>query len=301
LLFSVLLIISCFAVVFLLGILVAIPLFGFNFNSLLSLSGNYDDPGTLRLLEYLQILQSFGLLIIPPLLAGFFFERNAPGYLHLDKPSRLMVFLLTLILMFVSLPVTNWMVSVNEMMKLPHFLKGVEDWMKSSEEEAGRLTVAFMKMPSFGGFLFNLAMIALLPAIGEEFLFRGLLQRLFKEWLKNVHVAIFITAFLFSAIHLQFYGFLPRFLLGLILGYLFYWSGSLWVPVFAHFINNGMVVVICFLSQRGLMDGDYEKFGATDSVSLIVAGFLGTVICLWLIARFGNRSGVHTVSREGNP
>ncbi|MEI7664241.1 MAG: CPBP family intramembrane glutamic endopeptidase, partial [Bacteroidota bacterium] len=283
--FSILLIIACFGLTIFFGLLLAGPLFGVKVANIMSMLTNYDDPGTIRLLQYLQVLQSFGLFIFPALLAGYFFERSSTGYLHLDKPSKWLIYLITLVLMFAALPFINWMVSLNEMMKLPEFLKGVEAWMKSAEDEAARLTDAFMKMPTPGRFLFNLVMIALLPAIGEELLFRGLLQRLLKEWLKNIHVAIFISAFLFSAMHMQFYGFLPRMMLGILFGYLFYWSGSLWVPVSAHFINNGAVVIVAYLCQLGVLKGDYEKFGTTDNALLIGMSILITCGCLWFIFR----------------
>jgi membrane protease YdiL (CAAX protease family) len=285
LLFSVMLIIVCFSITFFLGLLLAGPLFGVNFSNILSLINNYEDEKTIRLLQYFQVLQSFGLFIFPALLAGYLFERNTIQYLRLGKPSRWQLYLITLVLMFAALPFINWMVNLNEMMKLPGFLKGMEDWMKSSEDEAAKLTDAFLKMPSPGAFLFNLVMIALLPAIGEEFLFRGLLQRLLRECLKNIHAAIFISAFFFSAMHMQFYGFLPRMFLGVMFGYLFYWSGSLWIPVCAHFINNGAAVIVAYLGQRGILGGNYESFGATDNVALIVASILATGFCLWLVYR----------------
>ena len=284
-LFSVLLVIACFATAFLAGILLAGPLFGLGFKDLDSAMSGINDPRTVSLLKYFQVIQSVGLFIIPPLLAGFFFERSAFGYLLLDKPSRLPVYLLTLVLMFVSLPFINWMLAANESMSLPGFLKGVEDWMKATEEAAARLTDSFMEMPALGGLFFNLVMIALLPAIGEEFLFRGLLQRLLKEWLGNIHVAIFISALLFSAMHMQFYGFFPRTVLGIIFGYLFYWSGSLWVPVFGHFINNGAAVVFSYLGQHGVLNGDYEDFGATENVFLIILSALAIVMAMIAVYR----------------
>jgi len=299
LLFSVMLVIVCFSITFFLGLLLAGPLFGVNFSNILSLVSNYEDEKTIRLLQYLQVLQSFGLFIFPALLAGYLFERNSIQYLHLGKPSRWQTYLITLVLMFAALPFINWMVNLNEMMKLPGFLKGMEDWMKSSEDEAAKLTDAFLKMPSPGAFLFNLVMIALLPAIGEEFLFRGLLQRLLRESLKNIHAAIFISAFFFSAMHMQFYGFLPRMFLGVTFGYLFYWSGSLWIPVCAHFINNGAAVIVAYLGQRGILGGNYENFGATDNVALIVASLLTTGFCLWLVYRMKPTERVLANSMQG--
>jgi membrane protease YdiL (CAAX protease family) len=240
---------------------------------------------SIGLLKYFQVIQSFGLFIIPALLAGYFFQRNSRRFLCLDRPSKWQIYLGTLVLMFASLPFINWMVTVNEAMHLPGFLKGVEDWMRITEDEAAKLTEAFMNMPTFGGFLFNMLMIAVLPAIGEEFLFRGLLQRLLKEWLGNIHFAIFMAAFLFSAMHMQFYGFFPRMLLGIMFGYLFYWSGSLWVPICAHFINNGSAVIFSYLGQRGLLSGNYEDFGATENVFLILMSGLIIPVLFFFIYR----------------
>jgi membrane protease YdiL (CAAX protease family) len=157
--------------------------------------------------------------------------------------------------------------------------------MRITEEEAAKLTETFLKMPTIGSFLFNIFMIALLPAIGEEFMFRGLLQRLLKEWLGNIHLAIFISAFLFSALHMQFYGFFPRMLLGIMFGYLFYWSGSLWVPICAHFINNGSAVIFSYLGQCGFLSGNYEDFGATENVFLILVSGLIILVLFFFVYR----------------
>jgi uncharacterized protein len=297
LLFSILLIISCFAGAFFIGLLLAVPLFGVNLADFISAMSDYSNDKTIRLLQYFQVIQSFGLFIIPTMLAGYFFERSSVRYLCLDKSSRWPVYLITLALMFAFLPFINWMVTVNEAMKLPSFLSGIEEWMKATEEEAATLTEAFMKMPTFGAFLFNMLMIALLPAIGEEFMFRGLLQRLLKEWLGNIHVAIFISAILFSAMHMQFYGFFPRMMLGVIFGYLFYWSGSLWVPICAHFINNGAAVIFAYLSQCGILSGDYENFGATENVLLILLSGVAVAGLMYLIYR--NRPHPLTPSPPG--
>ncbi|MCX6267490.1 MAG: CPBP family intramembrane metalloprotease [Bacteroidetes bacterium] len=285
LLFSILLVISCFAFTFLIGVLLAVPLFGLHLADFVDAMSDYSDTGTLRLLQYFQVIQSFGLFIIPSLLAGYLFERSSARYLSIDKPSRFPVYLLTLILMFASLPFINWMVTANEAIKLPGFLKNMEDWMKSTEEAAAKLTEAFMNMPTIGSFLFNMIMVAMLPAIGEEFMFRGLLQRLLKEWLGNIHVAIFISAFLFSAMHMQFYGFFPRMILGIMFGYLFYYTGSLWVPVVAHFINNGAAVIFSYLSQQGILASGYEDFGSTENVFFILLSACAIPVLMFMIYR----------------
>ena len=285
LLFFILLVIACFSLTFLTGLLLAGPLMGTGIEEILGSLTDIEGAQTLRILQYFQVIQSIGLFIIPTLLAGYLFENNTPGFLKADRFSNGMVYTFVAIIMFSMLPLINWMVSVNEMMKLPGFLSDLESWMRKTEDQAARLTEMFMKMPDTGSFLFNLLMIAILPAIGEEFLFRGVLQRLLGDWIKNIHIAIFITAFLFAAMHLQFYGFLPRFMLGLLFGYLLYWSGSLWVPVVAHFLNNGAAVVVSFLGQHGVADLDYEHFGATNNCWIILLSAVVTALFLFLIRK----------------
>jgi uncharacterized protein len=283
--FVLMLIITGLILTLVIGILVAIPLFHINLLTDMTVLTNFSNPVVVDLLKYLQIVQSIGLFIMPPLLAGYFFEKNSFRYLGLNKQPGGKIFITALLLMFFSIPFLNWMVSINESMKLPSFLQGIEQWMKDSEEQASKLTTAFLDVKSAGGFLVNILMIAILPAIGEELLFRGLLQKLFGEWFRNIHVAIFFTAFIFGAVHMQFYGLLPRMMLGVIFGYLFYWSGSLWVPIFAHFLNNASVVLISFLSNQGVIKTDYENFGNTDNLLLILGSVLISAILLIFIYR----------------
>ena len=290
LLFSILLIVSCFSIAFVLGLLLAVPLFGVGIKEILTSASDFENTVSLKLLQYFQVIQSFGLFIIPAMLAGYFFERSSIRYLRIDIPSWWPIYLITLILMLASLPLINWMVTVNDMMKLPDFLNGLEAWMKTMEEEAEKLTRAFMQMPTPGAFLFNMFMIAVLPAVGEEFMFRGLIQRLFREWLGNIHVAIFLSALLFSAMHMQFYGFFPRMVLGIVFGYLFYWSGSIWIPVFAHFIQNGLVVMVTYLGENGIIYGDYENFGTSDNVYILLMSALFVAALLYLIYRWRSQS-----------
>ena len=123
LLFTILLVISCFASAFLLGLLLAGPLFGVGLNEIISSMSDFGDDKTIRLLKYFQVIQSFGLFIVPAMLAGYFFERSSIRYLCIDKPSKWSVYLITFVLMFAMLPFINWMVTVNGAMKLPEFLK----------------------------------------------------------------------------------------------------------------------------------------------------------------------------------
>ena len=243
------------------------------------LLSNVNNPSSILIMKELQIIQSVFLFIVPAFVAGALFEQSATGYFGMNKIPSGKAFLIIFFLMMVSAPFISELVSLNEMMKLPSALGGMERWMKDTEEEAAQITEKFLDVHSAGGFLVNMLMIAVIPALGEEMMFRGLLQRLLGEWFKNIHISIFVTAFIFGAIHVQFYGLLPRMMLGVMFGYLYLWTGTLWAPVFAHFINNGTAVLISYLSNTGTLRANYENFGSTDNIfliilSLILTGFL---------------------------
>ena len=126
--------------------------------------------------------------------------------------------------------------------------------------------VAFTATKSISGLLVNLLMIGVIAAVGEELIFRGLMQSLMTQMLKNPHMAILITALLFSAFHFQFFSFLPRFVLGLILGYLMYYGQSIWYPILAHFVNNAMGVIYYYFNSRGSADDMLEEIGTSTLI-----------------------------------
>jgi membrane protease YdiL (CAAX protease family) len=263
--------------------LVAAPLFGTSFSGILAKLSDFSDPSSAGLLRFFQFVQEFGVFIIPPLLAALFFSSRPAGYLKMDKASTLSVWVITFILMFISLPLISYTIMLNESMQLPAWMAGMETWMKETEEQAAQLTELFLADHSFQGYLLNLVMIAILPSIGEEFLFRGLFQQLFGEWFKNIHVAIIISSLLFGAMHMQFYGILPRTLLGIVLGYLCYYSGSIWVPVFAHFVNNAGALTISFLEKNRITESSWQDFGSTESVWMALLSLILTFTGVWMV------------------
>lgn len=286
-LFSLLLILSCLFVFFLGGILLAMPLFGISLSETMALLADYTNPQAITLLKYLQVVQEVGIFIVPPLLAAYFFASKPLQYLKLTDGSRWQIWGLTILIMAASVPAISQLIELNEAMTLPGWMAGMEEWMQQAEDQAQQLTEAFLEINTLGGFLFNLLMIAVLPAIGEELLFRGLFQRLFHDWLGNIHVAIILAAFLFGVMHLQFYGLLPRTVLGILFGYLFYWSGSLWVPVFAHFINNAVAVAVSYFERKGLISTSLQDFGTTDNLVVILSSLLLTLLFLYLFRHVG--------------
>lgn len=280
--FSIFVIIVSFLAFMILSMGLAIPLFGLD--SMLSIPtiGDLNDPESIRILKYFQVVQSIGIFIVPPFILGWLYHGKIIEYLCLNKSVNFVSVLLVLVISFAASPFINFIGEMNANMHFPGWLSGVEDWMKNAEEQAAELTEAFLKVETTGGLLFNIFMIAFLPAIGEELLFRGVIQRIFINWTKNVHWGIWISAILFSALHLQFYGFVPRMFLGVLFGYLLVWSGSIWLPIIAHFINNGVAVVAMYLIDKDLLSPEIEEIG-TKADSYYVAGISLILIVVFMI------------------
>jgi len=233
-----------------------------------------DDPINLNLIKMVQIISSLGMFVIPALVYAKLQNRDWLGYLKII-PVPTYLALLTIVIMFAASPALEYTTLLNKGMKLPSFLKEVEAWMLQQELKMEFLTKKFIVMNSFSSLLVNLLMLAIIPAFGEELIFRGGFQPIFTRWFRNYHVAIWLTAIIFSSIHFQFYGFLPRMFLGALFGYLFVWSGSLWLPILGHFLNNALAVFTAYwYQQQGLsIDKMFESEPSSPaliSISLII-------------------------------
>lgn len=280
----------------LLGMLVAVPLFGIDVLENVGNISDYSDPANLIQLKYFQLVSQIGLFVVPVLLFVFLMAKKKAEYLYLSGKQPVAQLLAAAAVILLALPFINWLLDVNMMLELPASWSGIEKWMKGSEEEAARVTEAFLITQNVGDFILNLLMIAIIPAIGEELLFRGIIMRLFKEWTKNIHVAILISAALFSFIHFQFYGFLPRFMMGVMFGYMLYWSGSIWVPVLAHFVNNAAAVVVAYLAANKFSDLDFNTFGSSNNPLIVIASAL--VVSLVLVFFWLKRKKTLTETAE---
>lgn len=278
---------------FVLGGLIYGP--GLLFNLTQALSGINKEG--LNFLKILQICSAIGTFIVPAFIFARIESREPRQFLHLVKPPANLLFLLAILLVFASGPLIELAVAVNRDMKLPAALKGIEEWMKAKEYHLADLTRKLLLMDSFGGLMVNMLMIAVLPALGEELLFRGCMQQVLARWIKNHHAAIWITAIIFSAIHVQFYGFIPRMLLGALLGYLFFWGRSIWLPVIAHFINNGISVVAAYIYQRqGQSLDKLDDATMPAGYAACLTSLLFTALLLWLYYKNGPvaRAGIDT-------
>ena len=231
-----------------------------------------------------QGISSIMMFVVPPIV--YYYVTRSEHRMHdlglrrVNTPWYFFI-LIGIILMFVSLPVTNQLTRWNEAMSLGGAFAKLEEYLKTMEEMAAATTDKMLNADSIGGLLLNLLVIALIPAIGEELTFRGVLQQGLTRKM-NPHAAIILSAAIFSFIHFQFYGFLPRMFLGILLGYMFYVSGSLWTSITMHFVNNGTAVLLYYLNNKGVINIDADHFGEVQSLWLVALSLVVTVaLIVW--------------------
>ena len=233
-----------------------------------------------------QGISSIFMFVVPPIVYYFITRKEHQmrdlGFRSINRPGPLFI-LAAIALVFVSRPVTDLLGRWNESMKLGPAFEKIEELIKMLEDSAETLTEQMLNVDTVGGLLFNLIVIALIPAVGEELTFRGVLQQGLTRRM-NPHIAIFLSSAIFSFIHFQFYGFLPRLFLGMLLGYMFYTSGALWTCMLMHFLNNGSAVVVYYLNNKGFINVDVEHLGQTQSVWLLVGSAVATVaLIVWCL------------------
>jgi hypothetical protein len=267
----------------LIGLGLAVSVAGISLNEFGGLLSNPSGvPGGWTALMLAQAGTSLGGFVVAPLLHWRFIERER-GFDWAEVPAP--VLLLAGLVVLASFPLNNWVYELNRGLDLPVSLQALEDWMKAKESGTEQLTKFLTAIDDPARLVIALLVVAVIPAVGEEITFRGVGQNLLHRAFGNVHVAIWVSAALFSAIHLQFYGFVPRLLLGALFGYLYVWSGSLWVPIFAHFVNNGFQLIALYLFRTKRIETDLEKI---DSVP-VSAALISLTLTLALLAAIRRR------------
>lgn len=260
---------------------------GFGLNAAIqSMPAAIQDASMLRVF---QSLQSFCVFIIPAFLLTKTFGENPQEFLSLRRPD-ITSSLIAAASLILAVPVINFLAYWNGCIHLPYFMKDIEIWMKSSEDSAAKITKILLAGTSWKDLTANIIIIALLAGIGEEFFFRGLLQSMLKgafmscaksgdtpAWI--IHSTIWIIAFIFSAIHLQFYGFIPRLLLGAWFGYLLWWSGSIWIPVIAHFTNNALSTITNYAENKGVISSNTDLIGVGNTSWYCIISIIMVSLC----------------------
>ena len=250
-------------------------------------------------LKWLQFLQTIATFLLPSILGAWLWSENHKPFtwLRLTRTTHWTHYLLAVGIMLCAVPGINLLADLNSRITLPESLDFIEQMLKQQEEAAAALTERFLQADNVGVLLINIGLMALLPAIAEEISFRGTLQQILSDsdsdlsaegGLSSVSrrrsiIAVWTTAIVFSAIHMQFYGFVPRMLMGAMFGYIFVWTGTLWIPILMHFTNNGLAVMAYYLiGENEERKNIADTFGAGDTwwvgVISIVITSLGLLI-----------------------
>lgn len=239
----------------------------------------WENPSFAFAAKMLQFLYTTIIFFIPGLLLAWIASPKPEAYLGLKQRAGFIQLGLALLIMLCALPLVGLLNQWNESWPLPKSLMDIENSAKVQTE-------MMLKMPDLTSLFTNLLLVALAPAIAEEVLFRGVMQKLITQMVKNGWIAALITAVIFSILHFQFLGFMPRALLGFLLGAIYFATGSLWLSIAAHFLNNGLQVVLIYLYQAKM-----TKYDATaDEHVPLYFGLLSAVVTGLLIWRLYRRS-----------
>ena len=251
--------------------------------------------------KWLQFLQTVATFLLPALAGAYLWSERPMQWLHLGKKPSWQEVLASVVVMLLAIPGINLLSAWNQQMALPEWMSGIEQWMRMQEDAASQLTEQFLQVSTVGGLLVNIGLMALLPAVAEELTFRGVVQGMFT---RNKHVAIWAAAAIFSFVHFQFYGFIPRMLLGAMFGYMLWWTGSLWVPMLMHFVNNCAAVVVAFWAYNYMEEENVailEMIGTEDTLLLGVFSVCIVLIMMVMYGYFYSRcSSVVKEKEEGN-
>lgn len=237
------------------------------------------DPRFVRGLKLVQFLYTLVSFLLPALIFAYLAHPKPALYMGLRSRPKPLQLLLALLVVFSALPLVNVLGEWNNAWPVSQSIRDLE-------ELATKQTKLLLNMPDFGSMLFNLLLLALLPAIAEEVFFRGVLQRILTPMVKNGWIAALIAAVIFSAIHMQFLGFMPRLLLGFIMGAIYLVTGNLWLSIAGHFLNNSLQVVLVYLYQAKLSSYDAMK----DEHMPLVYGILSAAVAGVLLWRLYGRA-----------
>lgn len=229
---------------------------GFTVQEIMSIT-NSPSIEHVEMLKWMNNLSQVSTFLLP--VGIYLFIFGAPNAFRANMPPTFLMVILGILWMIFSGGIIELSSKLNALF-IPEG-SSMEQLLKPTEEKAEQLTYMILNYSGIGSLINTIFCIAIIPAICEELAFRGVLQPLLIGATKNIHLGIWLSAIVFSFFHFQFYGFLPRMILGAMLGYLFVWSGSLWVSVLAHLANNAFAIIIFHYNELSLKapEGDFQN------------------------------------------
>ena len=252
------------------------------------------DPKNIQVARFVQFASTFFLFAIPAFVFAAIIERRPVQYLGFSTHSNARQFYIVLLLVIAALFAQSTISQLNELIPLS---KNLQNTFKNMEDEYAKEVLSMAQMKTFGDYIYALIILAFLPALFEEMFFRGALQQTFVRLFGNAFAGILVTSIFFSAAHFSFYGFLTRLFLGLVLGYIFYYSKNIWLNITAHFLNNAVVVTGLYLLSRS---GKLTEKSLEDDNYPVYVGILA-IVAVFALFTFFKRESVKTtvITQDG--
>ncbi len=275
-------ILGSFVTLFLLNML-----FNIDGSTVLNIITNIDtlDSSSINALKFMQLVQVVFSFIIPAHLFARSESNNRLFEYFQFNNASFKNYLLGILLIFSVSPLVSYIAELNEQIQLPTFLSSVENYFKQQQIQTEKFALVFLRDNTGVDLLINIFIVGVLAAIAEELFFRGVLQKLILEKVKNIHLAILICSFLFSALHQEFYTLFPRVLLGMLLGYAYYFSKSIWIPITIHFVNNATAVLLDSLYKQGI-----SSLNPNENIYFGIIGVLISLILSIVLFWYWNKN-----------
>lgn len=296
--FVLLVFIAAWLIFQLFALLTGALIFNIRFSEITNVLTDYDNPVYVSYMKYIQTVLSTGMFIIAPLAIAFTLSDNIFKYLKLDHFPRFSIISLVSLVMVLSLPMNNYFTYLNNLLNLESISPTIQDYFENLEIEAENMFERFLDVRGMGSLLINIVIVAVIPALGEELMFRGVLQKIFIRWTKNTFIGVLITSLAFAVMHMQFLSVLPRFVLGMVLGYMFVWTRSLWMPILAHFVNNALAVIYYYAMYNDMIGKGIDELGKPGNTTVYAFLSMVIVVILMFVIRRINRDRI-SLSQAG--
>lgn len=232
-------------------------------------------------LIFLQLIISLGTFIVPGILFMFLISYTPFKYIKANKLPSLLWIAATIPVVFTGTFAVDLLIRLTELIPFSSIDNALVKALLQAEEQSMKGYEAFLAFESLGGFLLIFILMAVMPAIGEELIFRGLIQNIFLKSYQNSHVAVGFSAFWFALVHAQLTNFFALMFMGIILGYLYYWTKNLWIPIIAHMFNNGLIVIISGTNKLGWTNYDIMNSDALPWYFSILGVIIFILLFLW--------------------
>lgn len=276
-------------IVYFIGILVTKLIFSLHLDDVNhAIFGRYENL-TDQQVKLIQVFQTLGFFVLPGVFLFWLFSNPVENYFGVTYRIKPVLYVLTIATIVISIPFINWIIHINDLISFPDFMGSFEQTVNENEAYQEDIIKRLLVVNDFPKLLLAIFMVGVLPAIGEEFIFRGVFQKIFLEASRSSHYAVIITAFIFSFVHGEFHGFIARFLLGIFLGYVMVWGKTIWLPVVGHFIFNTVNIFIYYFINHNGTGLSLGIGNHTTSILVLLLSILITSTLIFLIYRTSRR------------